>query len=152
VLENNGYGEASPTEFVTPMTDLAKRAASYEMPALVADGMDFFDVYEKASEAIANARAGKGPTLLECKTYRFMGHYVGDPLTYRTKEESDEWMQNNDPLDNFENHVVEAGLLESDDLRNVDGDVVAELDASVVAAQAAPFPDPSEVLTDVYAS
>ena len=150
VLENNGYGEATPTEFVTPMTDLAERAASYRMRSDVADGMDFFDVYQKAGEAIELARRGEGPTLLECKTYRYIGHYVGDPLTYRTKEEAEDWRQNRDPLEGFESHVIEAGLLESDELRSIDGEVVALLEAAVDAAQAAPFPDPSEVLTDVY--
>jgi pyruvate dehydrogenase E1 component alpha subunit len=152
VVENNGYGEATPMEFVTPFRDLVRRADSYAMPGCVADGMDFFDVYARAGEAIARAREGGGPTLIECKTYRYMGHYVGDPLTYRTKEESEDWKQNRDPLDRFEARVVEAGLVDSDTLRQVDAEVAAEIDAAVVAAEAAPFPTPADVLTDVYAS
>jgi pyruvate dehydrogenase E1 component alpha subunit len=152
VLENNGYGEASPTEFVTPMTDLAVRAGSYAMHALVADGMDFFDVYEKAGEAVERARAGEGPTLLECKTYRYFGHYVGDPLTYRTKEEAEDWKQNRDPLDQFETKVVEASLVEAGDLRTIDAEVAAEIEAAVSRAEEAPFPEPEALLEDVYVS
>jgi pyruvate dehydrogenase E1 component alpha subunit len=90
VIENNGYGEATPVEYHVAVKDLAVRAQAYGMPGVVADGMDFFDVFEKACEAIARARRGDGPTLIECKTYRYFGHYVGDPLTYRTKEEAEQ--------------------------------------------------------------
>jgi len=150
VAENNGYGEFTPTEFAVPVKDLASRAASYAMRADVADGMDFFDVFAKAGEAIAHARAGGGPTLLECKTYRFFGHFVGDPMTYRTKQESDEWIQHRDPLQRFETHVVEAGLVDAEALRRIDGDVEAEIAAALAEAEAAPFPDPAEVTSDVY--
>ena len=150
VVENNGFGEFTPTEFVVPVKDIAVRAGSYAMASDIADGMDFFDVYEKAALAIERARAGEGPTLLECKTYRFMGHFVGDPLPYRSKEEAEQWIQGRDPLDLFEARVLEAGLLESEDLRRIDGDVQAELEQAVVAAEAAPHPDLSEVTTDVY--
>jgi acetoin:2,6-dichlorophenolindophenol oxidoreductase subunit alpha len=150
VAENNGYGEATPMEFVTPMRDLAERAAAYRMPSAIADGMDFFDVHEKAGEAIARARRGEGPTLLECKTYRYYGHYVGDPLTYRTKEEADDWRQNRDPLQKLEARVVERGLVEPGNLRRIDDEVTALIEAAVLAAEAAPFPDPADLLTDVY--
>jgi pyruvate dehydrogenase E1 component alpha subunit len=150
VVENNGYGEATPTEFVTPVADIAQRATSYAMPSAVADGMDFFDVYEKAGAAIARAREGGGPTLLECKTYRYYGHYVGDPLTYRTKEEAEEVKQNRDPLDLFEQRAVEAGVVDADALRAIDGDVTAELDDAVAWAEESPFPTDEDVLRDVY--
>jgi TPP-dependent pyruvate/acetoin dehydrogenase alpha subunit len=114
--------------------------------------MDFFDVYEKAGEAIESARRGEGPTLLECKTYRFYGHFVGDPNVYRPKQEIEDWKQNRDPLDRYENRTVEAGLLSSDDLRSIDGEVAAEIEAAVAEAEAAPLPHPEDVLTDVYVS
>jgi pyruvate dehydrogenase E1 component alpha subunit len=113
--------------------------------------MDFFDVYAKAGEAIARARHGEGPTLLECKTYRFKGHYVGDSLRYRAKEEAERWAQTRDPLELFERHVREARLLEPEALRQLDGEVAEELRRAVEGAEADPLPDPSEVLTDVYA-
>jgi pyruvate dehydrogenase E1 component alpha subunit len=150
VAEHNGYGEFTPTEFVVPVKDLADRARSYAMRSDIADGMDFFDVYAKAGEALAQARQGGGPTLLECKTYRYYGHFVGDPLTYRTKEEADEWIQGSDPLQRFEERVVEAGLVEADALRSIDGDVEVELEQAVKEAEAAPLPSLEEVVTDVY--
>ncbi len=150
VVENNGFGEFTPTEFVVPVRDIAERARSYAMRSEIADGMDFFDVAEKASKAIAAARAGEGPTLLECKTYRFMGHFVGDPLPYRHKEEAEDWIQNRDPLQGFERTVAERGLLSAGELRVIDGDVERELAAAVAAAEEAPLPSIDELLTDVY--
>ncbi len=152
VLENNGYGEASPTEFVTAVTDLAVRGKSYDMHSLVADGMDFFDVFEKAGEAIERARRGEGPTLLECKTYRFYGHFVGDPIGYRTDEELEYWKTNKDPLTLFIDKATERGLVRADALERIDAQVAAEIEAAVAAAEAAPFPDVADVLTDVYAT
>lgn len=150
VVENNGYGEATPMEFVTPMRDLAERAASYGMPGVIANGMDFFDVYEKAGEAIRRARAGEGPTLLECKTYRYFGHYVGDPLTYRTKEEADEVRRERDPFVVFEQNVVDKSAIEAEELRRIDTEVAAEVETAVAEAEKAPFPEAADVLSDVY--
>ncbi|MFQ5697452.1 MAG: thiamine pyrophosphate-dependent dehydrogenase E1 component subunit alpha [Myxococcota bacterium] len=152
VVENNGYGEFTPTDFVVPVRDIAVRAASYTMRSEIADGMDFFDVYEKAGRAIAHARAGDGPTLLECKTYRFAGHFVGDPLVYRSKQEEETWRQTRDPLALFEGRVVEAGLLAAGELREVDGEVAAELERAVESAEAAPLPEVEDLLRDVYVS
>ncbi len=150
VCENNGFGEFTPTEFAVPVKDIADRAAAYGMRAEIADGMDFFDVYEKAGRAIELARRGEGPTLLECKTYRFAGHYVGDPTPYRNKEEVEDWIQNRDPLDLFESKATEAGVLAADDLRTVDGEVDQLLREAVAEAEQAPKPEPADVLTDVY--
>jgi pyruvate dehydrogenase E1 component alpha subunit len=152
VVENNGFGEFTPTEFVVPVRDIADRAASYGMRSDIADGMDFFDVYERAGEAIARARAGEGPTLLECKTYRFYGHYVGDTMVYRDKQQAEDWIQNRDPLQLFESKVVEAGVVSSDEMRDVDGEVAALVAEAVAQAEAAPLPSPEDVLTDVYVS
>jgi pyruvate dehydrogenase E1 component alpha subunit len=150
VVENNGYGEATPTEFVTPVKDIAERATSYAMPSAVVDGMDFFEVTARAGEAIARAREGGGPTLLECKTYRYFGHYVGDTLTYRSKEEAEEVRQTRDPLDLFERRAVEASVVDADALRAVDGEVAAEIEAAVAWAEESPLPTADDVLRDVY--
>jgi pyruvate dehydrogenase E1 component alpha subunit len=153
VAENNGYGEATPVEYHMRIRDVAVRASSYDIPGLVADGMDFFDVYEKAGEAIARAREGKGPTLLECKTYRYYGHYVGDPLTYRTKEEAEDVRQQRDPLELFERRAVEEmGLLTADELREVDAEAQRVIAEAVDFAEASETPSPEDVLTDVYVS
>lgn len=150
VCENNGFGEFTPTEFVVPVKDIADRAISYGMRSVIADGMDFFDVYEKAGEAIELARRGDGPTLLECKTYRFYGHYVGDQTPYRNKEEAEDWIQNRDPLDIFESKASEAGIVDSDEFRNIDGEVAALLNEAAEEAEAGPLPAVGDLLTDVY--
>jgi len=90
--------------------------------------------------------------LIECKTYRYMGHYVGDPLTYRSKEEAEDWRQNRDPLDRFEKDSIEMSLVDSDDLRRIDAAVEALLEKAVQEAEAAPYPDPEDVLADVYST
>ncbi len=151
VVENNGWGEFTPTEFVVPVKDIAVRADSYAMRSDIADGNDFFDVYEKAGLAVEAARAGEGPTLLECKTYRYYGHYVGDPLAYRSKAEAEKWKTERDPLDAFESRVVGDAMLEAEELRRIDGEVTAELDAAVEAAENDPLPDPASLYEDVYA-
>ena len=150
VVENNGYGEATPCEFATAVTDIAQRAAAYAIPGVIADGMDLFDVFEKAGEALQRARQGQGPTLLECKTYRYFGHYVGDPITYRTKEEAEEVRQTRDPLDRFEQQVVEEGGISAEKLREIDGEVAEEIEAAVAYAEAGPLPQAEDLFTDVY--
>ena len=153
VAENNGYGEATPVEYHMRVRDIATRAAAYEIPGVVADGMDFFDVYAKAGEAIAQAREGRGPTLLECKTYRYFGHYVGDPLTYRSKEEVEEVRQGRDPLDRFEQRAVdEFGLLDSDALREIDASAERAVREAVEFAEASEPPSLADLTTDVYVS
>ena len=152
VAENNGYGEATPAEYHMRVSDIAARAAAYGIPGVIADGMDFFDVYAKAGEAIARARTGEGPTLLECKTYRYFGHYVGDPLTYRTKEETEQIRQRRDPLEQFERRTAEAGLLKSEELREVDADVQRAVAEAVEFAEAGDPPIPEDLGTDVYVS
>jgi pyruvate dehydrogenase E1 component alpha subunit len=151
VVENNGWGEFTPADFVIPVKDIATRAGSYAMPSAIADGMDFFDVAAKAGEALARARAGQGPTLLECKTYRFLGHFVGDSMKYRSKAEAEHWITTRDPLHLFERRTTEAGLVSTAELRAIDAAIDGELAAVVAAAEAAPFADPAEVTTDVYA-
>ena len=150
VIENNGYGEATPVEYHVNIRDLAVRATSYGIPGVVVEGMDFFDVYEKSRAAIERARRGEGPSLLECKTYRYFGHYVGDPLTYRTKEETEKVRTSRDPIDSFEKRVVSSGKVATADLRSVDEQVAKAIAEAVKFAEASPAPDPSDLLTDVY--
>lgn len=150
VAENNGYGEATPHEFASSVRDIAQRAAAYGIPGVIADGMDLFDVWGRAGEAIARARAGDGPTLLECKTYRYFGHYVGDNLAYRSKEEAESMRRTRDPLEAFERRTAGEGWLDAAALRRIDGEVAAEIESAVAFAEASPFPTPDDVTTDVY--
>ena len=152
VCENNGYGEYTPQANHQAIVDVADRAPGYGMPGVVVDGMDVVAVYEAAGEAIARARAGEGPTLLECKTYRYYDHVGvrGMGLKYRTDEEVEEW-QKKDPIDQFEARLAEQGILSSDAAKAVHDGVLTEIAAAVKFAEDSPYPDPEAILEDVYA-
>jgi len=152
VCENNGYGEYTPQKNHQAIVDVADRAAGYGMPGVVVDGMDAVAAYEAAGEAIARARAGEGPTLLECKTYRYFDHVGvrGMGLTYRTDEELAEWKKR-DPIDLFEARLQEQKIMSAADIKAVHDQTMAEIDKAIQFAESSPFPDPSAVLEDVYA-
>jgi acetoin:2,6-dichlorophenolindophenol oxidoreductase subunit alpha len=152
VVENNGYAESTSTKFHQSGVDVAKRADGFGLPGIVVDGFDFFAVHEAAGEAISRARAGGGPTLIECKVMRYFGHFEGDQQTYRGEGEVDDLRANRDCLLAFTRRVTEAGLLEADALGAVDESVRVLIDEAVAEAKAAPDPTPDQVLTDVYVS
>ena len=152
VCENNGYGEYTPQANHQAIVDVADRAPGYGMPGVVVDGMDAVAVYEAAGEAIQRARDGHGPTLLECKTYRFFDHVGvrGMGLTYRTDEELAEWQQR-DPITLFEARLAELEVLDAAAAQQVHDDTLADVRAGIAFAEASPLPDPSTLLDDVYA-
>jgi pyruvate dehydrogenase E1 component alpha subunit len=150
VVENNGYAEATSSNFHQSGVDVAKRADGFGMPGVIVDGFDFFAVHETAGEAIRRARSGGGPSLLECKVGRYFGHFEGDQQTYRAQNEVEELRRTRDCLDAFARRVSEAGVIERDELTDVDGAVQALIDEAVREAKAAPDPTPADVLTDVY--
>ena len=150
VCENNQYAESTPVEYSTSVQDIAQRAASYSMPGLVVDGMDVFAVYDAAGEAVGRARAGRGPTLLECKTYRFYGHFSGDnPKSYRTEEEEKAWRAR-DPLLLFRQGVLSESLLREEVLAMIDQEVASLMEEAVRFADQAPLPPAGELFADVY--
>jgi acetoin:2,6-dichlorophenolindophenol oxidoreductase subunit alpha len=152
VCENNGFGEYTPQANHQAIVDIADRAAGYGMPGVIVDGMDAIAVYEAAGEAIERARRGEGPTLLECKTYRFYDHVGvrGMGLTYRTDEEVAQWKQR-DPITLHESRLAEQKILSPEDARAVHEQVTAEIKKAVQFAESSPLPDPSALLEDVYA-
>ncbi|MBA2596552.1 MAG: thiamine pyrophosphate-dependent dehydrogenase E1 component subunit alpha [Chloroflexota bacterium] len=149
VCENNGYAESTPVRYHCSASDIANRASAYEIPGVVVDGLDVFAVYEAASEAIARARRGDGPSLLEAKTYRFYGHFQGDQVTYRTSDEL-ETFKKRDPIIALRAAIVARGLATDADFNAIDTRVHQLLDDAWIAAKAAAFPAPEEALTDVY--
>lgn len=151
VCENNGFGEYTAQSNHQAITDVADRAAGYGMPGVVVDGMDVMAVYEAAGQAVERARQGKGPTLLECKTYRFYDHVGvrGMGLTYRTDEELEAW-QRRDPIDLFEKQLVKMKVMTEKKLANVLAKVNAEIDEAIQFAEDSPFPSPEDLLEDVY--
>ncbi len=155
VCENNGFGEFTPASTVTSVRDIAQRAQAYGIPGLIVNGNDVVEVYRYASEAAARARAGEGPTLLECKTYRWEGHVVGEQAflgsgAYRDPKEVEEWKMRC-PLIRFQKFAAESGRISAAELKKIEQETAAELEAAVKFARESPLPDSSEVTEDVYA-
>jgi pyruvate dehydrogenase E1 component alpha subunit len=150
VNENNGYGISCPQCKSMAVTDIADRAAAYDMPGVVVDGNDVLAVFEAVGEAVKRARKGEGPSLIECKTYRWRGHFEGDACTYRCDEELKEWIAK-DPIPRFEEKLVENGVLKADGVAKIKAELAAELDEAIAFAEKSPLPEPSALLDDVYA-
>ena len=150
--ENNGYAESTPVEYALSTANVSDRAAGYNMPGINVDGMDVFAVYDAAGQAVARARAGEGPSLLECRTYRFYGHTVFDnPLSYRTKEEEDHWRAR-DPLKLFREAVLPLGDITLEELDQIDAEAAQLMEDAIKFADESPLPDPLEIYDDVYVS
>jgi acetoin:2,6-dichlorophenolindophenol oxidoreductase subunit alpha len=150
ICENNLYGEYSPLRTTTPLDDLATRAVAYAMPGIIVDGNDVDDVYAQTTAAVARARAGEGPTLLECKTYRYSGHSRTDPGKYRKPGELDAWKAK-DPIERLGQALASEGVMsraEQDALRRQMQDTV---DAAAERASRAPWPRLEEITRYVYA-
>ena len=150
VCENNEFAATTPYLDTTSVADISKRAAGYNMPGVIVDGNDVFAVYEAASELIKKAREGKGPAILECKTYRLDGHFVGDPEKYRSKEKVKESAENNDPIKRFEKRVLDERWLSEDELKSIRDDVEEQINKAFDFAMQSPYPEDSDLLTDLY--
>ncbi len=149
VAENNGYAESTPVTYHMSCRDIADRAAGYHMPGVTVDGLDVFAVYEAAGEAVARARRGEGPSLIECKTYRYYGHFEGDAITYRTKEEEESYRAR-DAIASLRNSIIKRQVATDAELDAIDAQVRNSIDLAWQYAEAAPYPAPEEALTDVY--
>ncbi len=152
VCENNGFGEFTRQERHQAIRDIADRAAAYGMPGVVVDGMDVVAVYEAAGAAIARARDGEGPTLLECKTYRFYDHVGvrGMGVSYRDDAEVLAWRQR-DPITTFERRLIELGVLSEEACAAAREAILAEIREAIAFAEASPYPSEDALLEDVYA-
>ena len=150
VIENNMYAETTPVSYAMNIPNIADRAVSYGIPGVTVDGNDVLAVYEAVGEAVARARKGEGPTLVECKTCRHHGHFEGDTMTYRTKEEVEE-CKKKDPIPRFRKKLVEMEALTEKDADKVEQEVAKEIDEAVKFAEESPLPAPEEALEDVYA-
>ena len=148
VCENNGYAQSTPIEYSSSTQDLAERAASFNVPATIVDGQDVFAMYAEAGKAVERARSGGGPSFLECKTYRYYGHFFGDdPLRYRSAEEETA-AHGRDCIARFE----KASALDQASMDGIKQDITAAVEAAIHFAEQSPRPDASEVATDVYTS
>ena len=149
VCENNQYGEYTPISKSTAVSNIADRASSYAMRGVIVDGNDVLKVAEVARSAIDQARAGKGPTLIECKTYRHKGHSRTDPGKYRPDKEVEEWLAR-DPVTLFGRYLESNGLLSKGDQEKLKVAQDKIVDEAYQFALDSPYPDATEVVTDVY--
>ena len=149
VCENNGYAQTVPAWAAMAISDIAERAGGYGMPGHVVDGQDVIAVYEATQMAVARARSGAGPTLLECKTYRFEPHY---PIfdEDRPAEEIERWLQR-DPITLLAARLKEQGRLDDAAIEAMNQEILQELDQAIRQAETTPLPDPHEVFDQVYA-
>jgi pyruvate dehydrogenase E1 component alpha subunit len=148
VIENNKYGMGTNVERATASRDLSKNGSPWNLPGLAVDGMDVVAVHEAAEQAVAHCRAGKGPFLLEMKTYRYRGHSMSDPGKYRTREEVQKMRSERDCIEAVRHRLTELGVAE-DALKTIDNQIKARVNDAAEFAQASPEPAEGELWTDI---
>ncbi|MDA1477246.1 thiamine pyrophosphate-dependent dehydrogenase E1 component subunit alpha [Bacillus changyiensis] len=152
VAENNGYGEATTFSYASSCKSIADRATSYQIPGIQVDGKDVMAVYEAAQQAIARAKNGEGPTLIECMTYRNYGHFEGDAQRYKPNEERIEHQEEKDAIVAFRTDLLNKQVLTETELTEIETAVTAAIDEAVEFSEKSRYPDQAELLTDVYVS
>jgi pyruvate dehydrogenase E1 component alpha subunit len=153
VIENNLYGISVDTRDVTNLENLADRAHGYGIPGVVVDGMDAIAVYEVTKEAVKRARKGYGPTLIECKTYRWQGHHVGDPALYRARRnpnEKAEW-QEQCPINCMKDELIKEKILTEKEIEKIENTIEKEIQEAVKFASESQYPEVTEAFTDIFA-
>ena len=150
VVENNKWAIGMSHERATSEPEIYKKGAAFGMPGIEVDGMDVLAVYSTAKEAVARARAGEGPTLIEALTYRFRGHSLADPDELRSKEEKEFWFPR-DPIKRLAAYLTEQNLATQDELKAIEKKIQGVVDESVKFAEESPEPDPSELYRFIFA-
>jgi len=149
ICENNLWAVSVPTSCSMNIANIADRAIGYGIPGVVVDGMDVIAVHEAAGEAVSRARSGKGPTLIEAKTYRFRGNFEGDAGAYRPNEEIEKWLKR-DPIKSYKEKLLEMKALTEKRAEDIDKEALAEMEEAIKFARESPFPAPEEALENVY--
>ena len=150
VCQNNCVGLSTPQCVHQKIKDISVRSAAYDIPGVTVDGMDVLAVRTECKKAVARARSGEGPTLIEAKTYRYLGHFVGEPGTdYRTKEELESWKRK-DAIDGYKKRLVQEKIAGEEELTLIGGEVEEAVRQAVQYSLESPDPDPREALEDVY--
>jgi len=149
VIENNQYAMGTSVERSSAETELYKRGISFEVPGIQVDGMDVMAVRDAAKKAIDHARSGKGPMILEMKTYRYRGHSMSDPAKYRSRDEVTKTRSESDPIDMARARLLDEKWADEDSLKAMDKEIKAIVSDAAEFAQTSPEPDPSELWTDV---
>jgi len=151
VCENNLYGMGTQVVRASAVPDMSRRVSGYGMESAQVDGMDILAIRKQMEIAVKDCREGRGPWFIEAKTYRYRGHSMADPATYRTKDELEEWRVR-DPIGMYEHKLIAAGILKDEDVQAISAEIDAVIDESVKFAEESPFPETSELYTDVYTS
>jgi pyruvate dehydrogenase E1 component alpha subunit len=149
ICENNEYAMGTSVARTTNVLEIFKIGSAYDMPSFQVDGMKCETVHDAIAKACDRARNGEGPTFLEIKTYRYRGHSMSDPATYRSKDELNEY-KNQDPLETTKNTIVQLGHASETDLETIENTIIAEVNASVEFAESSPYPEAAELYKDVY--
>jgi len=149
VCENNGFGISVPISQSTSVKDIAVRASAYDMPGYVVDGNDVFSILNAFEKALSRARAGEGPSLIEAKTYRWKGHWTGDPEVYRTREEVAAWMEKC-PIKRFREYLLSNKIAKEEELDAIDEQAAADVAEAAQFALDSPEPDPAHVMDGMY--
>jgi len=150
VCENNEWASTTPYLTTTSVKDISDRAVGYGIPGVIVDGNDVEKVYEESAKAIERARKGEGPSIVEMKTYRIKGHFVGDPEMYRTKDEVKERFELTDPIRRFKEKVLLEGVLSENEINKMEEEIIKEIDDAVKFAMESPFPSEEELFEDLY--
>ena len=149
IIENNNYAMGTSVERTSNVTDLYKLGSAFEMPSFPVDGMSCEAVHIAITEACSRARKGDGPTLLEMKTYRYRGHSMSDPASYRTKEEVESYKKL-DPIELVLATIHKNNYANDKELEAIEQKIKATVEESVKFAEESPYPDPAEIYNDVY--
>ncbi|MET3287521.1 thiamine pyrophosphate-dependent dehydrogenase E1 component subunit alpha [Brevibacillus fluminis] len=152
VAENNGYGEATPFTYASSCTHIADRANGYNMPGVRIDGKNVLEVYEAARVAVERARRGEGPTLIECITYRNYGHFEGDAQKYKKDKDKEEHLNDFDAIAFFRSHLLASQTLSQAEIEGLEQHVTTAIEEAIRFSEESPYPEASELLTDVYVS
>jgi len=150
IVENNLYGMSVSTKRACADTSIGTRASAYAMPGFTVNGQDVFAVRETVREAVARARAGEGPTLIEAQTYRYYGHSRSDPRKYRTREEEELYRTERDPIMLFKRHLLEKKIASADEIKALEETVADAIEAATKFALESPYPDESELYDFLY--
>lgn len=149
VIENNRYGMGTSIERASSTTDLSHRGASFDIPGIKCDGMDVFKVMQAGKEALAHARSGKGPFIIEMVTYRYRGHSMSDPAKYRSRDEVDEMRKDHDPITTLKDMLLEDGDIDEAGLKEIDAEIRKVVSEAAEFAQNSPEPKTDELYTDI---
>lgn len=150
VCENNKYAVSTHFSNSVPTKNIVDRAKAYDIEGILIDGFDVINIYETANKLIKKIRSGNGPILLECDTYRWEGHYLGDPQLYKEKEELEYYISKKDPIKLYRDFLIKNKIFNSKELSEIDTGVDNELKKAVEFAENSPFPDENDIFDDIY--